>query len=240
MKERQYGARYRRAEPYAGERLPRSVGRMMVFSGNANPALAAEIARRLNLSLARALVGRFSDGEVLVEIIDSVRGMDVFIVQPHLPAGEREPGGASGDARRGTPRFGRSGDRGDALLRLRPPGPAPAFGAGLHLRQGSRQHDLRSGSGSGAHHGSARRSDPGLLQHPGRQHLRLSGVAGRRVQALRAGSHGGVARRGRRGPGPGARQASGRRGPRDHRQAASARERGRGDTSSATWSTGAA
>ena len=85
MKERQYGARYRRAEPYTGERLPRSVGRMMVFSGNANPALAAEIARRLNLSLARALVGRFSDGEVLVEIIDSVRGMDVFIVQPTCP-----------------------------------------------------------------------------------------------------------------------------------------------------------
>lgn len=54
----------------------------MVFSGNANPPLAREIARHLNMSLARALVGRFSDGEVLVEIIDSVRGQDVFIVQP--------------------------------------------------------------------------------------------------------------------------------------------------------------
>ena len=82
MNERRYGARYRRAEGYAGDRLPGSLGRMMVFSGSAHPALAAEIARRLNISLSRALVSRFSDGEVMVEIIDSVRGMDVFVVQP--------------------------------------------------------------------------------------------------------------------------------------------------------------
>ena len=55
---------------------------MMVFSGNANRALAAEIVTRLNMPLSRAVAGRFSDGEVMVEIIDSVRGKDVFIVQP--------------------------------------------------------------------------------------------------------------------------------------------------------------
>ena len=55
---------------------------LMVFSGNANPKLAADVVRHLNISLSRADVGRFSDGEVSVEIHDHVRGKDVFIVQP--------------------------------------------------------------------------------------------------------------------------------------------------------------
>lgn len=54
---------------------------MMVFSGNANLPLAAEITAHLKLPLGKATVGRFSDGEVMVEINDSVRGKDVFIVQ---------------------------------------------------------------------------------------------------------------------------------------------------------------
>ena len=54
---------------------------MAVFSGNANPVLAAEIARLLNLPLGRAAVGRFSDGEITVELMDNVRGRDVFIIQ---------------------------------------------------------------------------------------------------------------------------------------------------------------
>jgi ribose-phosphate pyrophosphokinase len=54
---------------------------MAVFSGNANPALAADIARLLNLPLGRAAVGRFSDGEITVELMDNVRGRDVFIIQ---------------------------------------------------------------------------------------------------------------------------------------------------------------
>jgi ribose-phosphate pyrophosphokinase len=53
----------------------------MVFTGNANPKLAADVAKRLNLPLGRATVGRFSDGEVLVEILENVRGCDVFILQ---------------------------------------------------------------------------------------------------------------------------------------------------------------
>jgi ribose-phosphate pyrophosphokinase len=55
---------------------------MVVFSGNANRPLAEEIAGRLNMPLGNAIADRFSDGEVMVEIIDSVRGKDVFIVQP--------------------------------------------------------------------------------------------------------------------------------------------------------------
>ncbi len=56
-----------------------------LFSGNANPALAQDIARHLMVPLGRAYVGRFSDGEVNVELIENVRGRDVFIVQPTCP-----------------------------------------------------------------------------------------------------------------------------------------------------------
>ncbi len=58
---------------------------MALFTGNANPALAHEIARHLHVPLGRAYVGRFSDGEVNVELMENVRGRDVFIVQPTCP-----------------------------------------------------------------------------------------------------------------------------------------------------------
>ena len=54
----------------------------LLFSGNANPALAQEIAAHLGIELGNALVGRFSDGEVTVEIKQNVRARDVFVVQP--------------------------------------------------------------------------------------------------------------------------------------------------------------
>jgi len=54
----------------------------MVFTGNANPTLAAEIASHLGTELGAAHVGRFSDGEVTVEINQNVRARDVFVVQP--------------------------------------------------------------------------------------------------------------------------------------------------------------
>lgn len=59
-----------------------SDGRMMVFTGNANPQLAEAVCKYLDLSLGKAIVGRFSDGEVQVEIMENVRGRDVFIIQP--------------------------------------------------------------------------------------------------------------------------------------------------------------
>src|SRR5262250_965835 len=55
--------------------------RLMVFSGNANPRLAGDVVRHLNIQLGRAKVGRFSDGEVMVEILENVRGRDVFVLQ---------------------------------------------------------------------------------------------------------------------------------------------------------------
>ncbi len=54
---------------------------LMVFTGNANPKLAADVVKRLSISLGRAMVGRFSDGEVSVEIMENVRGKDVFVLQ---------------------------------------------------------------------------------------------------------------------------------------------------------------
>lgn len=55
---------------------------MMVFAGNANPQLAQRIVDHLNLPLGKAHVGTFSDGEITVEIMENVRGRDVFVVQP--------------------------------------------------------------------------------------------------------------------------------------------------------------
>ncbi len=58
---------------------------MAVFTGNANPQLAQDIARHLMVPLGRAAVGRFSESESTVELLENVRGRDVFIVQPTCP-----------------------------------------------------------------------------------------------------------------------------------------------------------
>jgi len=55
---------------------------LKVFTGNANPKLAEAVVNHLDISLGRASVGRFSDGEVTTEILENVRGHDVFILQP--------------------------------------------------------------------------------------------------------------------------------------------------------------
>lgn len=54
---------------------------LMVFTGNANPKLAEAVAKHLDITLGRATVGRFSDGEVAVELLENVRGRDVFVLQ---------------------------------------------------------------------------------------------------------------------------------------------------------------
>ncbi len=55
---------------------------LMVFTGTANPELAQNVVKHLDISLGRADVGKFSDGEVAVELLENVRGRDVFILQP--------------------------------------------------------------------------------------------------------------------------------------------------------------
>lgn len=55
---------------------------LMVFAGNANPKLAHSIARELGVPMGKASVGTFSDGEVAVEIMENVRGRDIYLIQP--------------------------------------------------------------------------------------------------------------------------------------------------------------
>jgi len=54
---------------------------LMVFTGNANPLLAHAVVRRLNIPLGQASVSKFSDGEIMVELLENVRGKDCFILQ---------------------------------------------------------------------------------------------------------------------------------------------------------------
>src|SRR4249920_3158606 len=54
---------------------------LMIFAGSANPQLAAAVAKRLNLRVGNASVGRFSDGEVMIELLENVRGRDCFVLQ---------------------------------------------------------------------------------------------------------------------------------------------------------------
>ncbi len=59
--------------------------KIKIFTGNANLALAKEIIAKLNLTIGKAFVGEFSDGESAIEILENVRGDDVFIIQPTCP-----------------------------------------------------------------------------------------------------------------------------------------------------------
>ncbi|MBE0528331.1 MAG: ribose-phosphate diphosphokinase, partial [Thermoleophilia bacterium] len=58
------------------------MGGYMIFSGTANVELANEIAKYLEMPLSKATINRFSDGEINVQIVESVRGKDVYIIQP--------------------------------------------------------------------------------------------------------------------------------------------------------------
>lgn len=58
------------------------MSKLVVFSGNANPELAQKVVDRLDIPLGEATVGKFSDGEITIEIQENVRGKDVFILQP--------------------------------------------------------------------------------------------------------------------------------------------------------------
>ena len=58
------------------------MSKLVVFSGNANPDLANKVVERLDIPLGEAVVGKFSDGEITIDIEENVRGKDVFILQP--------------------------------------------------------------------------------------------------------------------------------------------------------------
>src|SRR5690606_7285920 len=58
-----------------------AVSEIMIFCGNATPQLAQSVAKHLNIHVGKATTGHFSDGENMVEILENVRGKDVFILQ---------------------------------------------------------------------------------------------------------------------------------------------------------------
>lgn len=79
------GGRDSKLESFYSETFVTANDSLALFSGNANAALAQDIARHLSIPLGRAYVGRFSDGEVNIEIMENVRGRDVFILQSTCP-----------------------------------------------------------------------------------------------------------------------------------------------------------
>ena len=202
--------------------------RMRMFTGNANPKLAEDVVRHLNIRLGRCIVGRFSDGEVMVELLENVRGKDVFVLQSTctptndnlmevLVMVDALKRASAGRITAAIPYFGYA--RQDRRPRsARVPITAKVV-ANMLTTVGRRPR---------ADDGPARRPDPGLLRHPGGQHLRHADPAGRRVEAGLREPGGGLARRRRRGARARARQAAGLR-PRDHRQAAPQGQRRRGD-----------
>ena len=66
-----------------------SIETLAIFAGNANPDLAQQVARYLGSSIGKALVNSFSDGEVNVEILENVRGQDVYVIQPTCAPAEK-------------------------------------------------------------------------------------------------------------------------------------------------------
>ena len=67
--------------------MHKSLSHLKIFTGNANPELAQEICDYLGIELGSSVVSQFSDGEINVEIDESVRGKDVYIVQPTCEPG---------------------------------------------------------------------------------------------------------------------------------------------------------
>ena len=151
--------------------------RLMLFSGRANPELAARIADKLGVDLGPVTLKTFSNGEVYCRYEESIRGADVFIVQP--TCANPELGLSANDAlmelllmidaavgRLRAPR-----DRRDAVVRLQPPG-QEVGAARADLGAPGRADDRVGRRGPRADDGPPRRPDPGLLPQAGRPHDR--------------------------------------------------------------------
>ena len=153
----------------------RAKDELEIFTGNSNPALAREVCEHLGVQLGEAEVGRFPDGEVMVEVRENVRGGDCFVLQSICtPPNDNlmellllMDALRRASAKRITaviPYFGycAPGSQGRA--------------ARADQRQAGRRPHHHRGRLARAHGRSARRSDPGLLQYPGRQPLRDAGA----------------------------------------------------------------
>ena len=81
-------------------------GAIKLVAGNSNPALSEGIGAYIGTPLTKAVVRRFADMEIFVEIQENVRGADVFVIQSTSFPGERPPDGAAHHHRRAAARFG--------------------------------------------------------------------------------------------------------------------------------------
>ena len=210
------------------EKPPGGRGRdMKILTGNSNRPLAEAIAAKLALPLVKANIRRFSDNEIFVEILENVRGEDMFVLQStSFPANDHLmellitiDALRRSSARRITavmPYYGYA--RQDRRTGPRTPISAKLV-ANLITHAGRQPRaDARP----------ACRADPGLLRHPGRQPVCRPGVQqGHQGNADKPQPYGRVARCRRRGARPRDRQAH-RRRPRHHRQAPRAGRRQRG------------
>ncbi len=158
--------------------MARNNGSLRLVAGNSNPALSEAIGAYLATPLARAVVRRFADMEIFVEILENVRGADVFVLQStSYPANDHLmelliiiDALRRASARRITavvPYFGYA--RQDRKSGPRTP----------DLGQARRQPDHPGGRRPRADGRSARRADPGLLRHSDRQPVRLAGDGAR-------------------------------------------------------------
>ena len=172
--------------------------KVCLFSGNANPALAIAISQYLETPLGKCKVTRFSDGESFVEIGENVRGVDAFVIQPtSSPTNDNVMEllimvdalrrASAGSITAVIPYYGYG--RQDRKVAPRTPITSKLV---ADLIQTSRRQPRRLGR-------SARRADPGVLQHPLRSPLRDAGLPrGLPEEAVRLVAGLRLARRGRR------------------------------------------
>ena len=158
--------------------------KIRVFSGNSNPVSGRENLRLSQCAAGQGKVKTFSDGEIMVEIGENVRGRDIYVVQSTCDPTNNNlmellimmdalKRASAATITAVMPYYGYA--RQD-----RKAAPQDAD----HLQAGGRP-DHRRRRGPGGHRRPARRPDPGLLQHPGRQPLRRPGAAGAPEEPLR-------------------------------------------------------
>ena len=198
--------------------------KVCLFSGNANPALAAAIGQYLETPLGKmqdhALQRR---RELRRDRRERPRGRRLRH-PADLPPGERQRDGAAHHARRAAPRLGRVDHRRHPVLRLRAAGPQGRPAHAHHVQARGRPHQSRRRQPRRLGR-PARRADPGVLQHPLRPPLRDAGLPrGLPQEELRLVRRLRLAGRRRRRARAGLLEAP-RREPRHHRQAPRARER---------------
>ena len=162
--------------------MPRSHD-FKVFTGNSNLALTERICEYLKRPVSKADVGRFSDGEIQVEIGENVRGFDCFVVQSTCPPvndhlmellimADALKRASAASITAVIPYYGYA--RQDRKIAARTPITAQAD------RRPARDRRRDPGGVDG----HARRADPGVLQHPHRSPLRVAGVPRRSAQDL--------------------------------------------------------